>query len=68
MEGFIVIMFNLAHPTKDVVPSVATDSDEYQNTLVFDTEEEAQSWIDENKRMPFGYAICDLGFLEVQTY
>lgn len=68
MEGFVVILFNLAHPSKDVVPFLATDNSEYENTLVFLTKQEARLWIDKHKRKPFGYSICDLSDLEIETY
>jgi len=65
MEGFIVIMFNLFHPSENVVPSLATDNSENENTLVFDTEQDAADWIGDHGRRPFGYAICDLSELEL---
>lgn len=48
---------NCAHPTKDVVFFLATDDDD--NTLRFDTENEAREWI-KGKWLdgPFAYSIA----------
>lgn len=55
IDKYLIILLNCASPKTDYAFGLVED--ENDNTVVFDTYEDARDWIRENKGGPFAFAI-----------
>jgi len=62
-DKFVVIMFNCAHPSGEPKPFLMTDDDD--NTMVFDTEDEAKTAANDASWGPFACGVIDLSQITV---
>lgn len=63
MEKFVVMTFNMSHPSGEAKPFLMTDDDD--NTLIFDTETEAEKAANDGAWGPFVCAVVDLSKLKI---
>lgn len=58
MDKYLILVLNLAHPVKEFVPFLQTDEDD--NTIVFDTISEAVNYCVEHSGAPFAMGVIQV--------